>query len=485
MGMNRVPVVLPRREFLGGLCAAFGGLILPADAFGAQVPKMKFGVISDVHIGVEGGGHGEKMDGIVEKALRWFDAQGVDAVMVPGDIAHSGMIHQLKRFAAAWDKVFPNGRGADGRPVEKLFVTGNHDLEAWWVKGEAAWRTANVFNHGDNPQKIWRELFHEDYQLIWKKVVKGYSFIGSQWPCKNLKPPVEQWFRDHAKELDPAKPFFYTQHAHPRGTCGDGKISYDDGTATRALSAFPNAVAITGHSHQTIVDESSAWQGAFTSINAGCLRSGTNDRWGVYDSTYPIYSAKRKENRMRPLSGEEGRCGLLVDVFDDHLVVHRRSFAHDMALGEDWCLALPAAKGGAFDPQRQHAQDVAPEFASGAKLEVVRCAVAPNEIAGPALSGKPCVWVKIPHSETRKTGSRVYDFRVELLVDGKVKVKRLVLANGFNLPVALANRPSDCLFGAEEVPAQGAISFKVTPRTSFGAEGKPLVAHGVKEASAS
>jgi len=468
--MRPVSANLSRRGFLGGLCAGLGGLLLPADAFGEGTPQMKLGVVTDVH--VSGSWNQEKY---IERAFRWFAAQGVDAVMVPGDIAHSGLIRELKSFAAIWNKVFPGDRGPDGRHVEKLFVTGNHDLEAWWVKGEDAWRTQNVFNHRDNPQKLWRELFHEDYQLIWKKVVKGYVFIGSQWPCKDLKPPVEQWFKDHAKELDPTKPFFYTQHAHPRGTCGDGKISYDDGTATRALSPFPNAVAITGHSHQTIVDESSVWQGAFTSINAGCLRAGDNDRWGVYDSTYPFYSAKKKENRMRPLPAEEGRCGLLVDIFDDHLVVHRRSFEYDTTLGEAWCVALPAAKGGKYDPKRQHAEDAGPVFAADAKVEVERCAVTPKEIAGPALEGKPCVRVKIPHPKAARPGSRVYDFSVEMLVDGKPTLKRLVLANGYNVPAALSDRVSNCLFDIGEIPAQGQVTFRVTPRTSFGTPGRSLV----------
>ena len=30
----------PRQQFIGGLAAAFGGLILPADAFGAGTPLL-------------------------------------------------------------------------------------------------------------------------------------------------------------------------------------------------------------------------------------------------------------------------------------------------------------------------------------------------------------------------------------------------------------------------------------------------------------
>ena len=462
-------IALSRRGFLGGAFAAFGGLVLPADVFGDAAPALRFGVISDVHVAKSW-----NQEKYIEKALRWFDAQGVDAVMVPGDIAHSGMIAELESFAAVWNRVFPGDRGADGRHVEKLFVTGNHDLEAWWVKGEPAWREQHVFNHGENARKVWERLFHEEWQLIWKKQVKGYTFVGAQWPTVSVKPPVEQWFRDHADELRGPKPFFYTQHAHPKGTCGEGKISTDHGEATNALSPFPNAVAITGHSHQTIVDETSAWQGAFTSLNAGCLRSCGNDRHGVYDSTYPAYNPKRKDNRMIPLPAEEGRCGLLVDVFDNRLVVRRRSFEYDVSLGDDWCLLLPAAAGGPFDPVRQKAESVGPEFADGAKVEVARCAVAPEGVAGPALKGKPCVHLRIPHPRTMKTGSRVYDFQVEMLVDGKVALRRLILANGYNVPAAKADRVTNCLIGADEVPKTGEVRFRVTPRNSFGVAGKPL-----------
>ena len=463
---------ISRRGFLGGFCAGAAGLILPANSHCTENPRMRFGVVSDVHIRASGVWDWRKY---TEHALRWFDAQGVDAVMVPGDIAHSGLIQELKGFAEIWDKVFKDGKKSDGRPVERLFVTGNHDVEAFWVKGDDGWRRQNVVSHGDNLAKLWRELFHEDYRPIWKKQVKGYTFIGAQWRCNGMAPPIEQWFREHAGELEGDKPFFYTQHAHPRGTCGDGKISYDDGTATRALSQFPNAVAITGHSHQTIVDESSAWQGSFTSINAGCLREGGNDRKGVYDSTYPPFSQKRKANRMRPIPAQEGRCGLLVDVFDDHILVNRRSFEYDTALGEDWCIPLPAKPGGKYDVQRRKKEDAGPIFPEDAKIEVKWCDVAPVDIAGPALAGKPCVRVRIPHPSAAKPGSRVYDFKVDMLVDGKVEKSRLVLANGYNVPLSLSDRPSDCLFGADELPNAGAVRFRVAPRTCFGTSGKTIV----------
>lgn len=461
-----------RRSFLGMLGAGCGGLVLPRWAWAEETaaPNLRFGVVSDVHVGVETYSP-EQLAARIETALRWFDAQGVDAVMVPGDIAHSGKIPELERFAAIWNCVFPNGKGSDGQSVARLFVTGNHDLDAWWLKGTAEWRAANVFVEGDNRAKVWERLFNEPYELIWKKVVKGYTFVGAQWPTKTEPPPLADWFRSHADELRGAKPFFFTQHAHPKGTCGNGLISMDDGSSTRVLSAFPNAVAITGHSHHTLTDDSSVWQGNFTSINAGCLSNGISDRWhSGYDSIYPHYSAKRKENRMKPLDGREAGCGLLVSVYDDHLVVERRAFACDLPLGPAWVIPLPAAQGGAFDPARQKAASAAPDFAPDAQLTLTSCAVAPEAIAGEALKGKPCFWLKIPPPVAAASGGRVFDFAIDIIKDEKVFARRFILANGYNLPEAKANRVTDCLFGIEELPP--GVTLRVTPRNAFGKPAK-------------
>ena len=468
-----------RRDFIGGAVATLGGLWLPRRGLAAAEPRrLRVGVVSDVHLRAADIAQYARNSERLERAFRWFDGYGVDAVMVPGDIAHSGFIAELENFAAVWNRVFPNDRGGDGRHVERLFVTGNHDLEAWWVKGEPAWRRERVFNCGDNPRRVWQRLFHEDFQLIWKKTVKGYAFVGAQWPTRDVKPPVEKWFAEHAGELRGTKPFFYIQHNPPKGTCGNGKTSHDDGTATRALAPFANAVAVTGHTHQTITDDSCVWQGAFTSINAGCLQNGDNDRAGAgYDSTYPSYSPKRKLNRMKPLDAGEGGCGVLLDVFDDRIEVRRLCFAGEgepLSLGADWVLPLPAAAGGAFDPVNQKRASVAPQFAAADRLEVVRCDVAPKEIAGPALAGKPCFWLKIPHPQTLKEGSRVYDFDITVLADGCPKLHRRILANGFNVPEKLAGRVTNCLFGADELPTSGKVEFSVVARNCWGVEGKGL-----------
>ena len=116
-------MTVTRRSFVGGMLAAGGAAAFPRCVFAdAARPNLRFGVLSDVHIG-------GKPDAVarVEKALRWFASKDVDAVLCPGDIAHSGHIGELEAFAEVWHRVFPG----NGKRVELMISTGNHDVDAW------------------------------------------------------------------------------------------------------------------------------------------------------------------------------------------------------------------------------------------------------------------------------------------------------------------------------------------------------------------
>ena len=366
-----------RRSFVGGgLAFAAAGRGLPAlpAREDMRLPNLRFGVLSDVHIG-------GKPDAAerAEKALRWFAAKGVDAVLCPGDIAHSGNIRELEAFADVWHRVFPGGR-EEGRgkreEVELMISTGNHDVDAWggrWKNFTEEQMLAQRFNYKHNPEKTWQRLFGQKWELIWRREVKGYTFIGSQW--SSLKPPLEDYFKAHAAELRGDRPFFYCQHAHPKGTCHSGSSGVDKGESVRALAPFPNAVAITGHSHCAISDERTVWQGAFTSIGAGCLHEGFGGF--EYDNVSAFWHPSNRKNLMRSLADPKswggdakgGGCEL-VEVFDDHLVIHRQSLDFGRPIGPAWVVPIPAKAEGPFDfakrAAQRKAQEAVPQFAVGA-----------------------------------------------------------------------------------------------------------------------
>jgi len=391
---TRIGSSCSRRCFLGSAVAALGGCCWP-EFFGTEDPILTFGLVSDVHLG----GEGREED--LERTLRYFDAGGVDAVMIPGDIAHRGLISEFERFAVIWNRVFPGDCGADRRPVEKLIVTGNHCLDGWpgrwkgWSEGRLR---AERFNYADNPRKTWRRLFGEDWHDIWVKRVKGIPFIGAQWKSEQapfVKPPVAETIARLAPTFDPNLPFFVFQHNPPADSCfGKG----GDVELAEALKPYSNAIAISGHYHRSVADDRNVWQGAFTAISAGCMHEASGCEF--FRNVNYHWHAPSREKPMRTTEWiARGGCCSIVSVFANRLVVHRRSVRMEEPIGEDWTIPLPAACGRGYDPVLCARERIAPEFADGARVTVTVCPKGHPEQAE-RYAGQPCVAVEFPAAQT-------------------------------------------------------------------------------------
>ncbi len=485
---------LSRRMFLGagGAFALLNGgcaFRAPAGLFGGGAAKVRFGVISDVHI-QEPGDEKHLLD-----ALRFFRERGADGVMVAGDIADRGRISQLKIFADAWYSVFPDDRGLGGRKVEKLFIYGNHDIwgYSWGAKNDPELAKRDGIGYDDaRPARVWEELFHEPYSDFWIKNVKGYSFIGGHWTKKDNFDGLDAFLRAHEKELDPSKPFFYTQHAHPKDTCyGTWAWGHDNGASTRALSRFPNAVAFSGHSHYTLTDDRSIWQGAFTSINTASMKYSSHD-YSLRDNLDGVNSCGYQGEKGRPKphprvcvgrwqdadiggSGDvnlmQGRQGMLVSVYDDSMTIERREFVTGHSLGDDWVIPLPVGAGEkpyAYDEQTR--RKVAPEFGADAKV-AVSFVEDENKDIGRAVQ------IDCPRAEDRG-GCRVFDYEVTAtLVEDDVdlvQVQRRFIAPDFFLPPE--RRIPSCRFrlALADLKLKGRYRFGVTPVESFGKKGRTI-----------
>ena len=434
----------------------------------ADAPIMKFGLVSDVHLG------GEGKDADLENVLRHFDAQGVDAVMIPGDIAHSGLIVEFERFAAIWYRVFPNDCGADGRRVERLIVGGNHCIDGWpgrWKGWSEERLRAERFNYADNPQKTWRRLFNEDWQEVFVKTVKGIPFVGAQWKSEQapfLKPPLAETVAKLAPTFDTKLPFFVFQHNAPAGTCF-GKSG--DAELAEALRPYPNAVSVSGHYHRSVVDDRNVWQGEFTALSAGCLHEAAGGE-GYRNVNYHWHAPSRTKPMRTTEWISRGGCCSVVEVFADRLVVHRRSVQASEPLGEDWVVPIPAVAGKGFDFKVREKETVAPEFAADAKVTVTYCPKGHPEQAA-RYAGKPCVAVTFPAAQTPTGVVREYEV-VAARQDGRELVRTTLMPNAFGLPKSRMNVPGVCLFKPDELNCDQQVVFSVTPKECFGKAGRPL-----------
>ncbi len=222
---------------------------------------LRIAIISDVHIGFTGhinpnyyglGQIGDQSKWF-EYALRYFKNKGVDAIVVPGDMANACSygskeftsadcaVKEMAEFAEIFRKVF------EGTDTQLITIYGNHDNLC---------QPRERLNGGDSSP--WEEAFGEPYTHINEKKVKGYRFIGANWGYENeAKPLIEK-----AVKETPDKPVFYIQHGEIKATTCDTYASGISSVGIENVREYENVIALFGHTHCPITDERTIWQSA-------------------------------------------------------------------------------------------------------------------------------------------------------------------------------------------------------------------------------
>ena len=482
-----------RRGFIGALGAtgAFASLgsKVKADGLDTGSERMRFGVLADVHIST----HAQLP--YFEKALRTFDEWKVDAVLACGDLADYALRPQLKMVADTWFKVFPDGRGSDGRSVANLMHYGDHDMQTdcYADRKDAVeeWPDAS-FRHSEiirdlGAKRVWEECFHEDWAPIVRKDVKGYPFILSHFtrgepgnPHGNNVPGLAEFLA--AQQFDPAKPLFYSQHRIPRNTaCGPWAWGQEDGQTTKLFAGYPNLVAFCGHCHMNGAFEKSIWQGAFTCVQVPSLRysvtmGGRENGYCIGDR--PPTSPVKPSKCMGQHPSGRTHQGFLCTVCERALVIRRWEFEFGRRLGPDWIIpfdsfALPAERRPFAFGNRARTMP-APEFAAGAAVSVGKPFHGRNR-AGEELLMTP---VSFPPALSTATTPHADDYEVTLeLRQGEVErviCQKRVYSPRYLYGEDMDTEPVICNFAEDELPSGWELRFTVRPLNAFGAKGAPI-----------
>lgn len=493
-------LAISRREFSKGAAGLFGwglfsgGLCGCRQLCGEAGPRLRLGVISDIHICLVRRKGRDVYNGedMFRAALEWFRDQGVDGVAISGDLSDQGLVEELAAVGRTWRAVFPGDRAPDGRRVEKLFVYGNHDWEGFRYSGAAK----KMFG-GDlaahtirsDLAAAWEKAFGEEYSPVWHKEIKGYTFIGAHWTADVCRaydevgvPQAPEWFRANGSSINPSKPFFYLQHPPPKNTChGPSLWGHDDGRIAPVLARYPNAIALTGHSHASLSSDKAIWQGEFTAIDAGSL-SCTGLSFGDLDP----YTRENDSNEgrlswtnankvMRQMPTGDGHQGMLATVFDSRIEFVRRDFGSGGRLGDDWVVPLPAEKPMPFAFEPRAAASAAPEFPAGAALEA-RMTTGRNRGGGNVKSSKRRVLAVTIPAANRPGAGRVFDFAVEISGSGGGTDRKFVFASGFHRAPDTREANGSTVFQVDAglLEARGEWLVKVVPRNCFGMAGSAI-----------
>lgn len=455
---------ITRRFFIGGVASlgAFSGcrfIKVGQDFCAGDTPRMRFGVVSDVHIR-----WGNNIE-YFKKMLEDFRDRKVDAVMICGDIVDLGLVSDLELIASTWESVFPGNRAPDGRHVEKIFVTGNHDWIGHTYGTQVKDRFADPKEYAKNIlysdiKGQWQRIFNEPFSPVYIKDVKGYKFVGAHWvkndcngQCENFNDEIKSFYAAHAGDFDPSLPFFHAQHPHPKDTCyGSWAWGRDNGVTTEILSKYPNAIAFSGHSHYSLTDERTIWQGSFTSIGTSSLfYTGLmlEKHVGEYEN-----GPRTEELRfMRGFDTIDGKQAMIVSVYDDKIAITRREYFTGQSLGDDWVMPLPAAESKPFEYARRVKSQRAPEFPDNSKVvasKVKHLVKLSKEDKG---SEQDAYTVKFPAAKATSS-LRAREYTVTFTGSDGKKVMRRILSPAFHLPITnpAIKADVDCIFVASKLP---------------------------------
>ena len=469
---------MDRREFLRSGIVLTGAMCLDLKTFAQAAatlgnPNLRVGILSDIHIRLE------RDLPVLERTFAFFRDREVDAVLIAGDMADTGLERQMRLVAQAWFKVFPKDKLPNGRHVERLFVYGNHDIEGHHygtvteaLQGDDREQTLAKEAICDRREQLWRKYYKETFHPIYLKEVKGYKFVCAHWTNWQNTPGLQEFLDEHASELQGSKPFFYFQHPHPKGTCsGEWAWGQDNGEVTQALSRFPNCVAFSGHSHQILNDERTIWQGSFVSVGTSSLSYTYS--FGGRENTY-IDGGPEYPSQMPNVDQSDGKQGMVMNVYDSTITLERWDFAHQRPLADHWIIPLPLGGGEqtlSFDTRASKAQP--PQFASGDKATVTKA-------QGKDRKGKEQMQttVHFPCVLKKSHGQRAFDYEVTLeerMSDvTRIVCQKRVMSPHFHLCEDYDQDEVICVFGEAEVPKKFPYRFSIRPCECFGKKGNPI-----------
>lgn len=272
----------------------------------------------------------------LKKALTVIKNNDVDMILFAGDIGDLGTRFAFQTYVDAIDEVF-----GDNKPIVQT-ILGNHD---YWNK--------NAFT-AINHIKAFEDIME---QSPWTHyVVNGYHFIGASPNYGSMKSGYRITAKWLDKELEKAsadsdgKPIFVMTHNQPFDTCY-GSDEWGDISLNKVLEKYPNVVNFSGHSHYSILDERSIWQGEYTVMTTQSL-SYTELETG-------------KDNGTIPPNADATPMGYILEFSDRSIDIHRMSFA-DGNMGYEekqdmlWSLSLPYENNGKYAFDSRKANNIAP-----------------------------------------------------------------------------------------------------------------------------
>lgn len=417
---------ISRRAFLGGTLATLARPALAAD----EQPALRFGFLTDTHVD-----HDVASCARVRKALELFRSKGVELIVHTGDVANAHYPDGYRAYRQVFDEVF-----AGVTPPRQITAVGNHDTQMGLnglTEAQAAVETL---------QLLGVENVHTD-----TREVNGYAFLTMPYNVGGAGFLSWEDYEARVKaacEAHPGRPVFVCEHEPPQDTVYN---SHNWGWAqSRAIfEKYPQVVELSGHVHGSLRNDQFIWQGAFTVVNACCINA-----WqGLLDGQ----AAKEGHSKL-------SNAVLVLDVHADRIVARRWDILDGTEIGAEapWTIPLPfAAATAPYNRERLVANEVAPEFASGAAL-------------ASELEGTPCTGVRLTFPQVEGTMTYWIEAQTQGTDGSWTTAAHAEMFSEYWMEPSERTGTATYLFPEMLLEPSTRYRFTVQPRGQYGAKGAAI-----------
>lgn len=429
---------------------------------------LSLAAISDVHIEGSSDAYANKFTSALNqlkvKAAE-SDANGIDGVMVVGDLIQRAEITMAQNFKALYEDVF--------KPTEvpMIYTIGNHDMNPKydWTPSTVAQSVAIANTFGD-------EYFKTDIDNTMRNnyearhcVIGGYHILavtpnGDQ-PI-TYSPNVITWLDqqlDAITKTDPNRYVIVLTHPMIYNTIYGSLLGEDGGVwtstlpnywATRVLTGvlekYPQVVSFHGHLHFPINDPRSLWQGKWTALGCGSTRYMAIEPagWEGISSTPTVMNDANNFSQ-----------GYLVQFdVNGNMRIVKMDFFNNGTIGEPYVMQYPDAAGANLAKYNNVTRKAANQAPTMSTIEAKD--VKDNEAASVTFAAG-------------KDDEFVHHYVITLSKGGNVVATKKILAD-FYLHPNTSEMKSSWTYGFGTLSESGQYTVSVVAVDSWDAESAPV-----------
>ena len=253
----------------------------------------------------------------VYKALKVFKKNNIDVIIIAGDTTNNGNIINYIYFKQIYYSVYDEIR----RPI-LISLMGNHDFYDM------------TFTKDGNKKKFFDYMNSYPYSHY---LINDYNFIFWSSDNRDTKEKgIENyiWINSTIEKAKTMKkrnddPIFVFTHIPPKKTVYGSEDIWGHQGIFNFLKNYQDVICISGHSHYSLRNTKSIWQGEFTTINTQGLSYIDLDE--TFQNAWDV----------RIDSAQNDSMGLIAYLNEDNVIFDRIEFSTEEVMEERWTINFP------------------------------------------------------------------------------------------------------------------------------------------------